>query len=346
MENWRQIQKNNFKNWKSLAEFLKLDLDKPFFSHPHFPLNLPRRLAEKIEKGTLNDPILLQFFPHQKENVAAPGFMTDPVEDTSFQKTPRLLKKYNGRVLLIVTSACAMHCRFCFRQNYPYNDPPLDFSDELEAIRNDPSIHEVILSGGDPLSLSDQKLNALIEQLATIPHLKLLRFHTRFPIGIPERITSSFLHILENTRLQTFFLLHTNHPRELDNDVLQAMKSIQKRGIPVLTQTVLLRDVNDNVSTLKELCLKLAAHGIIPYYLHQLDRVQGAAHFEVPTETGLRLIKQLRTQLPGYAVPTYVQEIPHKKNKVPLTSDNPSYSSGSLIELNLDTKKETQSMLF
>ncbi|WP_420421865.1 KamA family radical SAM protein [Simkania sp.] len=320
MEQWRQIQKNNFRNWKPLAEFLKLDLDKPFFSHPHFPLNLPRRLAEKIEKKTLNDPILLQFFPHQKENVAAPGFLTDPVEDTSFQKTPRLLKKYEGRVLLIVTSACAMHCRFCFRQNYPYNEPPLDFSRELEVIQNDSSIHEVILSGGDPLSLSDQKLGALIEQLSAIPHLKLLRFHTRFPIGIPERITSPFLDLLENTRLQTFFLLHTNHPLELDADVLEAMKRVQKRGIPVLTQTVLIRDVNDNATTLKELFLKLATHGIVPYYLHQLDRVQGAAHFEVATEKGLQLIEQLRKQLPGYAVPTYVQEVHHHKSKTPLTS--------------------------
>ncbi|MCB1075554.1 MAG: KamA family radical SAM protein [Simkania sp.] len=319
MEQWRQIQKNNFRHWKSLAEFLKLDLDKSFFSHPYFPLNLPRRLAEKIEKKTLNDPILLQFFPHQKENVASPGFLSDPVEDTSFQKTPRLLKKYEGRVLLIATSACAMHCRFCFRQNYPYNQPPLDFSREIEAIQNDPSIHEVILSGGDPLSLSDQRLATLIEKLATIPHLKLLRFHTRFPIGIPERITSSFLDILEKTRLQTFFLLHTNHPRELDPDVLQAMKKIQRLGIPVLTQTVLIREVNDNTATLKELFLKLAASGIVPYYLHQLDRVQGAAHFEVSREKGLQLIEALRKELPGYAIPTYVQEVPHQKSKTPLT---------------------------
>jgi len=321
LELWRQIQRDNFRHWQTLAEFLELDLDKPFFSHPHFPLNLPRRLAEKIQKGTLDDPILTQFFPHQKENISASGFLSDPVEDTAFRITYRLLKKYAGRVLLMPTSTCAMHCRYCFRQNYPYHKSPGDFSKELDAIANDLSIHEVILSGGDPLSLSDRKLKALIEGLSAISHIKLLRFHTRFPIGIPERITDSFLETLENTRLQTFFLLHTNHPRELDDDVLAAMKKIQKQGVPVLTQTVLARGVNNDFETLKELCLKLAEHGIVPYYLHQLDKVQGAAHFEVSTQAGLKLIQKLREALPGYAVPNYVQEIPSQKSKTPITSE-------------------------
>ena len=318
MKSWRLIQRHNFKNWKHLGEFLKLDFDRVFFPHPHFPLNLPRRLAEKIQKKAPNDPILMQFFPHQKENIVAPGFLDDPVSDTRFQKTPRLLQKYDGRVLLIVTSACAMHCRFCFRQHYSYHESSTDFSSELTAIAQDPSIYEVILSGGDPLSLSDQKLNALIKKIAAIPHIKLLRFHTRFPVGIPERITPSFLEILQKTPLQIFFLLHTNHPLELDSDVLKSMQKIQKTGTPVLTQTVLAAKVNDNYETLKTLFLKLVEHGIVPYYLHQLDRVQGAAHFEVSTEKGLKLIEELRATLPGYALPTYVQEIPNEKSKTPI----------------------------
>lgn len=318
MDNWREIQKQNFKSWKELEGFLKIKLDTLFFSHPHFSLNLPRRLAEKIQKKRIDDPILMQFFPNQKEKVLSAGFVVDPVEDQRFQKTPRLLQKYQGRVLLMTTSACAMHCRFCFRQNYPYKKQSSNFSEELKVIEQDASIYEVILSGGDPLSLSDQKLKDLIDKLSGIPHLKIVRFHTRFPIGIPERITSCFVQMLEKTKLQIVFLLHTNHPIELDADVLKAMKQIQKTGTPVLTQTVLLGGVNDCFETLKTLFLKIAENGMIPYYMHQLDRVQGAAHFDVSFKKGLKLTQQLREALPGYALPTYVQEIPHKKSKTPL----------------------------
>lgn len=318
MESWRQIQKNNFRDWETLADFLKLDPKASFFSHPHFPLNLPRRLADKIQKNHFDDPILKQFLPSQKESASDLGFSPDPVQDKNFQKTARLLQKYPGRVLLMPTSACVMHCRFCFRQNYPYSESPTDFSKELEIIAGDPSIHEVILSGGDPLSLGDKKLTLLIENLSAVPHVKILRFHTRFPIGIPERITQTFLETLENSRLQTFFLLHINHPKELDADVFASLKKIQKRGVPVLTQTVLLKGINDNLETLKTLFLNLIEEGIIPYYLHQLDPVQGAAHFDVPIQEGLDLIAMLRKNLPGYAIPTYVKEIPHKKSKTPI----------------------------
>lgn len=314
MENWRQIQKNNIRDWDSLRDFLNLEDPSPFFKDRNFPLNIPRRLAKKIEKGNPNDPLLLQFFSHQQENISSSGFSTDPVEETSFQKTSRLLQKYPGRVLLIASSACAMHCRFCFRKNYPYTPSSNDFSRELDIIAADSSLHEVILSGGDPLSLSDEVLSDLIENLSAIPHLKLLRFHTRFPIGIPERITPGFVQILKASRLQTIFTLHTNHPRELDSDLFEALQTLQ---VPILSQTVLLKGVNDQFETLKTFFLTLVQNGVIPYYLHQLDRVQGTAHFEVPTEVGKKLIKSLREALPGYAVPTYVQEVPHRLSKTP-----------------------------
>lgn len=327
METWREIQKNNFRDWKALKAFLRLDECPLFFKHPLFPLNLPVRLAKKIEKGNVNDPILIQFLPKKREKDSAQeGYSLDPVSDRSFQKTPRLLHKYPGRVLLVVTGACAMHCRFCFRQHYPYNEGSMDFSKELQIIANDPSIYEVILSGGDPLSISDNRLSSLVKQLSDIPHLKILRFHTRFPVGIPERITPTFLTILANTPLQVVFVLHINHPKEFDEEIFKALKKIQSQGIPILTQTVLLRKVNDNLNTLKLLCLTSAKRGIIPYYLHQLDQVQGTLHFEVSKEKGVELIRDLRKALPGYAVPTYVQEIPHRLSKTEISHQTPVYT--------------------
>jgi EF-P beta-lysylation protein EpmB len=220
--------------------------------------------------------------------------------------------------LLICTSACAMHCRYCFRQNFDYETENKGFAEELAMIAEDSSLHEILLSGGDPLSLSNTSLKALIEALAKIPHLKRLRFHTRFPIGIPERIDDEFLDILEKTRFQTWFVIHTNHPQELDKDIFQALKKVQKLGIPVLNQTVLLKGVNDNLETLKKLCETLVDQGILPYYLHQLDRVQGSHHFEVAEERGHELIEELLKEIAGYAVPKYVREISGEPSKTPL----------------------------
>ncbi len=317
---WQKIQQENFRSWQHLADFLELtpDQQKQILKNPRFPLNLPRRLASKIEKGRLDDPLLLQFLALEKETEKKTGFVQDPVSDQSFQKSPRLLHKYPHRALLLCTSSCAMHCRFCFRKNYPYEKKIADFTPELEMLRNDPSIYEVILSGGDPLSLSDERLQLLIRELELIPHIKLLRFHTRFPTGIPERINRTFLAMIEKTRLQVVFVLHINHPLELDVDVAKALKSVQKIGASVLSQTVLLKGVNDSLPIMKDLMLKLVEAGVTPYYLHQLDRVLGTHHFETTIAEGHALIAQLRKTLPGYAVPTYVQEIPHEKSKTAL----------------------------
>ena len=314
---WRAIQRQNFRKIEDLGAFLNLDLS---YVSP-FPLNLPRRLAEKIEKKNLKDPILRQFLPSNEEETAPLLFSEDPLCDQSFQKAPRLLQKYRGRALLIATGACAMHCRYCFRQNYPYL-PSHSFSEELEALRTNPTIHEVILSGGDPLSLSDERLKSLVKSLDQIPHLKILRFHTRFPIGIPERITPFFLDILKTTRLQVVFVVHVNHPRELDADVLAALKRIGKLGTPLLCQSVLLAGVNDCAKTLETLFLNLATNGILPYYLHQLDPIKQGHHFEVSIEQGRSILETLRQNLPGYAVPKYVQEIPFEKSKIEASSSN------------------------
>lgn len=319
---WRKIQKENFLNLDDLANFLTLSLEdkKHLMEKPTFPLNLPRRLAAKIKKGTLKDPILKQFVAFKEETIVTKGFCSNPTEDENFSKTTKLLKKYERRALLITTSACAMHCRFCFRKNYPYNSVDKSFDEELAILSQDKNIIEVILSGGDPLSLSDAHLEQLIKKIELIDHIKLLRFHTRFPIGIPERITDTFLDILKNTSLQVVFVTHINHPFELDEDVIASLKKIQQLGIPVLNHTVLLKDVNDDIDTLISLNLALVCAGIIPYYLNQLDKIQGCAHFEVEREKGLILCERLREELPGYAVPRYIEEVPGKKSKLPITS--------------------------
>jgi EF-P beta-lysylation protein EpmB len=317
---WRLIQKENFVNVADLADFLQLSADQKesLLSLPKFPLSLPRRLAEKMEKGSISDPLFLQFVPLKKELDRAMGFIADPVCDVSFQKSGKLLQKYEGRVLLVTTGACAMHCRYCFRQNFDYEVARKGFAEELEFIRADESIAEVILSGGDPLSLSDRILADLFEGLNQIEHVKRIRFHTRFPIGIPERINDQFLSILSGVKKQVWFLLHSNHPAELDSDVLGAMKRIQRLGIPVLNQSVLLAGVNDSFEVLKELCLRLVDHGIQPYYLHQLDQVEGASHFLVDVDQGKGIMNRLRESMSGYGVPIFVKEVAGRLSKTPL----------------------------
>lgn len=313
---WRLIQKNNFNNLSALLDYLDMSVEhRDHFLQKHdFVLNLPVRLAAKIEKNNPYDPILKQFVPSKLE-LCDEG-LQDPVEELSFQKTPSLLQKYQGRALIITTSACAMHCRYCFRKNYDYQTSQL--KDELELIKNDSSIEEILLSGGDPLSLSDETLFNLLEALDAIVHLKRIRFHTRFIIGIPERIHEGFLKKLKTLSKQIIFVIHINHKHELDADIKQACKSLMSLGIPVLSQTVLLKDINDNTPALIALFKELINCGIIPYYLHQFDPVKGSMHFEVNQEKGLKIHQELRDHLPGYAVPTYVQEIPHKKSKIPL----------------------------
>lgn len=318
--NWRQILCQNFTNWEKLADFLELDEQQraQMIAKPRFVLNLPIRLARKIEKGTLDDPILKQFVPMIAETIPMAGFVKDPVGDHASRRGSKLLHKYKGRVLLVCTSACAMHCRYCFRQNFDYDVEDKSFAEEIETVKQDESISEVILSGGDPLSLPEHRLSSLLHKISAIPHIRRIRFHSRFPIGIPERIDDAFLQMIEEVPKQIFFVIHCNHPRELDDEVIARLQTLQKLGVMLLNQAVLLRGVNDDVEVLKELSEILVDHGMLPYYLHQLDRVQGAAHFEVTEEEGHRLIDQLMTLLPGYAVPKYVKEIAGDPSKTPI----------------------------
>jgi len=318
---WKAVLKTNFTSTNALADFLELqEPDRlALLQNPRFAVNIPRRLANKMRKGTLDDPLARQFLPLTLENTQEDGYSSDPnQEQLHHLATPKMLKKYNGRVLLLPTSACAMHCRFCFRQNFPYETVDKSLDREIEMIQNDPSIFEVILSGGDPLSLPDNRLKELLHSLETIPHVNVIRFHTRFPIGIPERIDEPFLELLASIKKQIVFVIHINHAKELDDDVKNALKKVAKLGIPLFCQSTLLHGVNDTLDSLKSLCLTLIASGIIPYYLHQLDPVIGASRFFVSQKEGETLIKELRKHVPGYAIPEYVKEIPGMPSKTPL----------------------------
>jgi EF-P beta-lysylation protein EpmB len=277
-----------------------------------FPLFAPREFIARMETGNPHDPLLKQVLPLGDELFIQKGFTTNPVGDLEAQAAPGMLHKYHGRALLITTGACAVHCRYCFRRSYPYSDGPRSLADwepSLEAIAADSTIEEVLLSGGDPLTIVDSQLAALARRLEAIDHVRRLRIHTRLPIVIPQRVNDELLGWLRGTRLTPIVVVHANHPHEIDNAVSQSLARLVDAGMPVLNQSVLLRGVNDNSEVLIELSRRLVNLRVMPYYLHQLDRVQGAAHFEVPVCRGIELIEAMRRQLPGYAVPRYVQEI-------------------------------------
>lgn len=322
MTSWKTILKSNFTKIDSLLDFLEFDPinREKILERSRFVLNLPKRLAEKMTKNNPSDPLFLQFVPLKLEQEHHPMHVMDPVGDCLAQKTPKFLHKYQGRALLMPTSACAMHCRYCFRQNYPYEVTKKGVDEELELIRQDTTISEIILSGGDPLSWSNDQLRTLLKSLSEIDHITKIRFHTRFPIGIPERIDSELLTIFSQHPQQIWFVIHCNHPLELDQDVLNALRQLRNAGAVVLNQSVLLKGVNDQEEVLCALSELLTANGILPYYLHQLDRVHGTAHFEVCEDQGLQLIESMKKRLPGYGVPKYVREIPampHKMDVLP-----------------------------
>lgn len=286
-----------------------------------FPVFAPLGYVDRMRPGDPADPLLRQVLPLEAELEEVDGFVADPVGDQDARRAPGLLQKYSGRVLLITTGACAVHCRYCFRRHYPYHEGPrtaADWDQLVSQIAADPTLDEVLLSGGDSLMLPDGQLAELARRLAGIGHLRRLRIHTRLPIMIPQRVTDELLGWLRGTRLTPLVVVHANHAAELDLTVAEALSRLVDAGIPVLNQAVLLRGVNDQVDALAALCRRLADLRVLPYYLHQLDRVRGAAHFEVPVDEGRRLVRELRDLLPGYAVPRYVQEVSGAAAKQPL----------------------------
>jgi L-lysine 2,3-aminomutase len=321
---WQQVMKEAVRDPVELCKLLDLPTEfaqRAIAASRSFPLFAPRPFVARMRPSDAADPLLRQVLPIDAESITATGFTADPVGDHAAELRPGLIHKYQGRVLMVTTGACAVHCRYCFRRHFPYEEAPKSLAawePAFQAIAEDSTISEVILSGGDPLTLVDPLLARLADRLAEIPHVRRLRVHTRLPIVIPQRVTDELLAWLCGTRLTPIMVVHANHPAEIDSTVATELSRLVEAGIPVLNQAVLLRSVNDDVAVLAELCERLVNLRVMPYYLHQLDRVAGAAHFEVPLQRGRELMAQLQSRLPGYAVPRYVQEIAGEEHKIPL----------------------------
>jgi L-lysine 2,3-aminomutase len=259
--------------------------------------------------------------PLDAEMRPMPGFTLDAVGDAAARSGHGVIQKYRGRALLIATGSCAIHCRYCFRRHFPYAEETAaaaGWREAVEAIRSDASIDEVILSGGDPWSLATPKLAELTDALATVPHLKRLRVHTRLPVVLPERVDDALVDWLAALPWPVTVVLHANHANEFDASVDAALARLRGAGAMLLNQAVLLRGVNDSVEALAALSERGHAAGVLPYYLHQLDRVQGAAHFEVSDETALALHRELAARVSGYLVPKLVREVAGDPGKRPL----------------------------
>jgi len=321
---WQEELSRAIRRPRELLEALHLPadlLDGMEQADQLFALRVPRPYLSRIEPGNPRDPLLLQVLPSLQETRQVPGYLTDPLQEQQAIPHPGILHKYHGRVLLIASGACAVNCRYCFRRHFPYGDNTLstqEWEQALGYIADNPSIDEVILSGGDPLAVNDKRLNWLIARLETIPHVQRLRIHTRLPIVIPQRITPELLDTLQRSRLQKVMVIHANHARELDEAVHQALRKLHSVGVTLLNQAVLLRNVNDDADTLAELSKQLFTSGALPYYLHLLDPVQGAAHFDVPETEAVALVKSLLELLPGYLVPKLVREEPGRPSKSPI----------------------------
>ncbi|MEO7430478.1 MAG: EF-P beta-lysylation protein EpmB [Dokdonella sp.] len=286
-----------------------------------FPLRVPRGFVARMRPGDPNDPLLRQVLPLASELDPVDGFALDAVGDMEARAANGVLHKYSGRALLIATGSCAIHCRYCFRRHFPYaaDTAAADrWREAIDHVRGDGSISEVILSGGDPLSLSTPKLAELTQALATIPHVRRIRIHTRLPVVLSERIDQEFLDWLDALPFQRVVVLHANHPNEIDGSVVAAGRALGDAGATVLNQSVLLAGVNDDASTLTDLSERLFDAGVLPYYLHQLDRVAGAAHFAVEDSVALALVDALRALLPGYLVPRLVREVAGAPSKRPV----------------------------
>jgi EF-P beta-lysylation protein EpmB len=286
-----------------------------------FPLLAPRGFVARMRVGDVRDPLLRQVLPLGEECHDVPGFSADPLAETACGPVPGVLHKYHGRALLVTTGACAVHCRYCFRRHFAYENLPRGrrwWDEAVAYLRADSTISEVLLSGGDPLTLPDAQLAQLAEELATISHLHRLRIHTRLPVVLPARIDDALLTWLGSSRLSSVVVIHANHPAELSDEVLAACRRLRDAGATVLNQSVLLDGVNDAVEVLVALSQRLFQGGVLPYYLHVLDHVAGAAHFLVDDSRARDLHAGVMARLPGYLVPRLVREEPGQAGKTPL----------------------------
>lgn len=328
---WQKDMQSAFRSLEALLAYLGLQADSaPPELRPapgsaaHFPLLVPRSFADRMRRGDWRDPLLRQVLPLAAETEAIPGFGCDAVGDLPAQVVPGLLHKYASRALMMLSPQCAVHCRYCFRREFPYGDLPKGAASWEAAwtyLEGAEDLDEVVFSGGDPLFLDDTRLARILSRALALPRIRTLRFHTRLPIVLPSRVDAGLLALLSDAAAvkTVVVVVHANHAAEIAGDCPPALEALRAAGALVLNQTVLLRGVNDDAETLADLSRALLRHGVLPYYLHQLDRVAGTAHFEVPENEGHALIETLRRKLPGYAVPRYVREVAGESHKRPLS---------------------------
>ena len=318
---WKTVLATAFRDPHALLEYCEIDVSgMQIIRRPGFAFRVPRYFASLIEKGNRYDPLLLQVLSDVREHQFVDGYTKDAVGDAQSMPVPGLIHKYSGRVLLTLTGACAVHCRYCFRRHFPYGKAGVDYDpggQVMKYLSEHPGVHEVILSGGDPLMVSDEKLAGLITSLNRISHVRTLRIHSRLLSVLPERVSGELLRVLEAFRGQVVFVTHVNHPNEISGHNQSAFYRLSRNGYRLFNQSVLLKGVNNSASTLGELSQRLFESHITPYYLHRLDKVQGAAHFDVSDQEAMQIYTQLRGQLAGYLLPAMVQDIPGRPSKTP-----------------------------
>ena len=320
-EDWRTQLREAYRTPRQLLAALGFSTAKQttmLADDQGFSTLVPKAFAQKMRPQDPTDPLLLQVLPRAQEAIADPGFNNDPLQEASFNPMPGIVHKYQGRALLIAAGHCAINCRYCFRRHYPYGDQKRarsEWQQSLSYIEQHPDIEEIILSGGDPLALTDPQLFELITAIEAIPHIKRLRIHSRLPIVLPQRITLKLCQRLERSRLTCVMVLHANHANELAEDVAQACTRLRKHKVHLLNQSVLLAQVNDNLASLKELSERLFDLGVTPYYLHLPDHVAGTTHFFVSLERGQSIVAQMQACMSGYLVPKLVREEPGKLSK-------------------------------
>lgn len=319
--NWQKELADAVSDVASLYQLLELPLPEQVHTPNKFPLRVPHAFINKMKKGDPNDPLLRQILPDIAESLPVAGYTADPLGENAHNPMKGLLHKYQSRALITVTGACAVHCRYCFRQHFDYgaNLPnSQDIRQICHYIANDKRINEVLLSGGDPLNINNRRFNEWIGALSAIDNIKTIRIHTRMPVILPNRIDDELIEILANCPKNIIMVLHINHPNEIDDALAQKCQILKNHGVVLLNQSVLLKGVNDDVETLCQLSHALFGIGVMPYYLHVLDKVAGSAHFDLPIDRAIQIYWQLLEKLSGYLVPKLVQEMAGKPYKVPI----------------------------
>lgn len=320
-KNWQNAFSDTITTFAELAQALDLPVDSFDTQVGQFPLKVPRRFVQKMVKGDINDPLLKQILPTFQETVQVTGFVTDPLEEQHANPVKGIIHKYASRVLIPVTGACVVHCRYCFRQHFDYHDnlpTQNDWQAISDYINTHPAINEVILSGGDPLSLSNRRLFDIVTTLEALPQVHTIRIHTRVPVMIPERLDEPLLARLANSRCHIVMVIHANHPNEIDADTQHFLGRAKKAGVTLLNQTVLLKSINDDADVLAALNDKLWQAGVLPYYLHVLDKVAGASHFYIDDSQAVAIYWQLLAKCAGYLTPKLVRELPNNAYKTPI----------------------------